>query len=119
MSDKHLLQIGDKLVISPWRSSDYIVTVSRVTPKRAYYSVGSGEDYIKREIEGSVYVSASKWHSFEIRLATQEDIERIRRQNKILRLANKIENTVFRKLSLEQLESIHGIINNNSQQHKD
>jgi len=60
--------------------------------------------------ESGRLVGGGAWSSLGIKPATQEDIERIRKESRLRKICNVLHGTKWKELPLWKLENIHDIV---------
>lgn len=100
------LQVGDKVYVdNKW--SESIVTIDRVTDKRAF----SGSMQFYREYENHVRkVGVDRWDTTTCKIATTELINKVRYNAAKVRAIKAVRDANINHLTLDQLNAILNII---------
>ena len=93
------LQVGDEVIVIGRNSK----TIQKVTRLSANFVTIGRNKY--RKIDGYI-IGVDRWIRNYITVATPEDVERIKQQDRLDKLVKEVSSISFGSLSIEQLEAI-------------
>lgn len=98
------LQVGDYVVVR----GNYFEAIKSVIRVTNNYVIVDGIKYRKSD---GLSVNSNQWTQKGIRIATQNDVDNIKKRQLHSQLAKVVSSVSFNSLSIEQLQSILLIIN--------
>lgn len=108
MSDFSNINVGDKVIVNQ-RYGRSVRSVKKVNKLHFIVDMGNYELKFRKE-GGSRAGNHDSWDICYATFATEEEIDKIKRENKKMNCVSYLEKYNFRQLSLEKLEEVINLI---------